>query len=237
MSVLASNICVIQLARGICDDAISWGELSVSLGEASKTSVLQMMYTNLVDAYVLAGREGDAVRYMERAREWLVPRRRWKFHCAFLMVNAAFALIQGNVALALECVDRLETIARGREDAVPIPGSYWKLRIFKAAHRGTAQEAARLVKFGRNLFRDCPIHDLEILAAKAWLELRTYGKHSAATMQELSLFETRGALGRKALLAAQGFLNSADSNRHEDFGTQEFVQPRPPGETRPDVLR
>ena len=212
MSLLASNICVVQLARGLCDDAVRWGELSVTLGEASKTSVLQMTYTNLVDAYVLAGREGDAITCMERAREWLVPRRRWKFHCAFLTVNAAFALIQGNTALALECIDRLEAVARGREEAVPIPGSYWKLRIFKAAHLGSSEDADRLVRLAVSLFRDsCPLYYLEILAAKAWLEFRTQGLNSSETLKELSLFDESGAVGRRALLAAQGFLRSAPS--------------------------
>ena len=209
MSTLASNICIVQLDRGLCDDAVKWGELSVNLGEASKTSVLQMTYTNLVDAYVLAGRESDAVNCMRRAREWLVPRRRWKFHCAFLMVNAAFALIQGNTALALECIERLEAVARGKEQAVPIPGSYWKLRIFKEAHLGSIEEARRLAQYCTALFREtCPLHYLDVLAAKAWLELRTDGQHRAATLQELRMFDAFEAFGRRALLTAQGFLRS-----------------------------
>ncbi len=209
MSTLASNICIVQLDRGLCDDAVRWGELSVKLGEASKTSVLQMTYTNLVDAYVLAGRESDAVNSMRRAREWLVPKRRWKFHCAFLMVNAAFALIQGNTALALECVERLEAVARGKEQAVPIPGSYWKLRIFKEAHLGSTEEAQRLVQFCTALFREtCPLHYLDVLAAKAWLEFRTNGQTGKETLEELRMFDDFEAHGRRALLVAQGFLRA-----------------------------
>lgn len=209
MATMASNICVVQLARGLTEDAVKWGELSVTLGEASKASVLQMTYTNLVDAYVLAGRERDAVICMERAREWLVPRRRWRFHCGFLMVSAAFALIQGNTALALDCVERLEAIARGKEQAIPIPGSYWKLRIFKEAHLGSIEEATRLAEFSTALFREtCPLHYLDVLAAKAWLERRTNGRNRSETLRELRLFDEFEAPGRRALLAAQGFLRS-----------------------------
>jgi len=208
MAVMASNICVVELARGFYDEAVRWGELSVRLGEASKTSVLQMTYTNLADAYALAGRNGDAVNCLARAKAWLIPRRRWKFHCAFLSVNAAFALIQGNIALALECIGQLEASARGREEAVPIPGSYWKLRIFRAAHCGTLEEAMSLVQRSEALFRDCPIHYLEVLAAKSWLEFRTGGENRQQTVWELSMFEKLGAHGRRALLTAQGFLRS-----------------------------
>jgi DNA-binding SARP family transcriptional activator len=212
VSVMASNICVVQLARGLCDDAIRWGEMSVTFGEASKSSLLQTTYTNLVDAYVLGGRESDAIICMERAREWLVPRRRWRFHCGFLMVNAAFALIQGNTSLALECIDRLEAVARGREEAVPIPGSYWKLRIFKAAHLGSPEEANRLVRLAVALFRNsCPMYYLDVLAAKTWLESRTQGGNSSETLKELSIFDEVGAVGRRALLTAQGFLRPAPS--------------------------
>src|SRR5207247_1314742 len=143
MSVLASNLGVIQAARGLYDDAIGWGERSVALGEATKSIALQMAHTNLADAYVLVGREGDAIASIERARELLVPTRRWKFHCGFLEVNAAFSLVRGNVGLALDLIGQLEVLSLGKERAVPIPGAYWKLRIFKEGHLGTLEEAHR----------------------------------------------------------------------------------------------
>src|SRR5262245_52066232 len=64
MSVLASNMCVIETARGMYAEAIRWGETSIALGEASHSSTLQMTFTNLVDAYLLVGREADAVAQM-----------------------------------------------------------------------------------------------------------------------------------------------------------------------------
>jgi hypothetical protein len=210
MSVLASNLTVIQVARGFYDDAIKWGEWSAALGEATKSSALQMAYTNLADAYVLIGRESDAVASIERAREWLVPKRRWKFHCGFLIVNAAFSLIRGNVGLALGLISQLEMISRGKERAVPIPGAYCKLRIFREAHSGSLDEAHKLVEYSTKQFRDaCPLHYLDVLAAKAWLEVRMNGENSRETLQELCVFDELGAMGRKELLTAQGFLKPA----------------------------
>jgi tetratricopeptide (TPR) repeat protein len=207
MSVLASNICVLQTARGEYDNAIEWGELSVSLGESSHSSALQMTYTNLVDPYVLTGRESEAVDLMQRARDWLVPRRRWKFHCGFLVVSAAFELIRNNISLALSLIRDLEEVARDREEAVPIQGAYWKLRIFKTAHMESLSEAERMAEIATARLRDrCPMQYLDILAAKAWLETKTLGRQTAATTAELHVFESFGAIGRRALLTAQGFL-------------------------------
>jgi tetratricopeptide (TPR) repeat protein len=207
MSLMASNLCIVQHTRGFYDEAVKWGEMSVTLGEASNSSALQMSYTNLLDAYVLVGRESAAVACMDRARDWLVPKRRWKFHFGFLVVSAAYALIRGNTSLALDIIGHLEAIGRDREEGVPMPGPYWKLRIFKSAHLGTPEEAQHLVRSSTALFRDkCPLHYLDVLAAKAWLETRVNGKNTPETLSELRVFENVGALGRRALLTAQGFL-------------------------------
>src|SRR6185503_12375313 len=64
-SVMASNIGVVQTARGEYNEAIKWGELSVELGVWCKSSALQMTYTNLVDPYVLTGRHAEALALME----------------------------------------------------------------------------------------------------------------------------------------------------------------------------
>ena len=212
MSIMASNICVVQTARGLYQDAIEWGEMSIALGESSNSSALQMTYTNLVDSYILTGKEEAAVALMERARNWLVPKRRWKFHCGFLVVSAALELVRGNTSLALDIIRDMEAVGRGREDANPIPGPYWKLSIFRAGHIGSAAEAWRLVELSTAQLRvNCPLHYLDVLAAKAWLEIRTFGKNSSETLRDLATFEDAGAFGRIALLSAQGFLKPLPS--------------------------
>ncbi len=217
MSILASNICVLQTGRGLYDEAIKWGELSVHLGESSKSSALQMAYSNLADAYILVGRDTEAVALMDRSRDWLIPKRRWKFHCGFLVASAAFELIRGNISLALDLIEDMEDIARDREEALPIHGAYWKLRIFKCALLGKPSNAEQMVQSATALLRDrCPNQYLDVLAAKAWLENRTMGEPRAATYSELDLFEQVGAVGRRALLTAQGFLSPLPSSESKD---------------------
>jgi hypothetical protein len=210
LSLMASNLCVAQAARSLYDDAIKWGELSVRLGVSSKSSTLQMSYSNLADPYILVGKHAEAVACMDSAREWMAPRRRWKFHCAFLIGSAAFALIQGNTALAVDLIGQLEGYVRGREDGVPIRGSYLKLRIFREAHIGTLEQAFRIAQQGAELLRDkCPLDYLDVVAGRAWLEQRTNGEYSPETIRELRVFEDAGALGRIELLAVQGFLKAS----------------------------
>jgi len=229
MSVMASNLCVIQTARGLYDDAIRWGELSVTLGESSASSVLAMTYTNLADAYVLVGRGAEALELMNRARRWLVPKRRWKFHCAFLVVSAAFELIRGNTSLALDLAGEMESIARDREEAVPIHGGYWKLRILRSAHIGTQEETERFVRTGTELCQTrCPIQYLDVLGAKSWLENRTLGRNTPETIRELHLFEKYGAPGRRALLTAQGFLLPSPSLGGASHSSSSPVRQRVP---------
>jgi len=207
ISLLAANLCTLQVTRGRYDDAITYGRMSIALGEASSSSVLQMSYTNLMDACVLIGKEDAAIECMEGARRWLVPERRWKFRCGFLVETAAFALIQGNVGLALELIGQLEEIARDREEAVPMQGPYWKLRVFREAHLGHLQEAQRISASVSARFRaTCPLHYLDLLAARAWLETWKSGQLTSETANDLGIFEETGAVGRKALLTAQGFL-------------------------------
>jgi len=88
-----------------------------------------------------------------------------------------------------------------------MPGSYWKLRIFKEAQIGQLDEAFKIVRTSTMLLRDhCPLYYFDVLAAKSWLELRTRRRHSPETVRELAAFEGAGVVGRAALLTAQGFL-------------------------------
>jgi DNA-binding SARP family transcriptional activator len=208
-STVAANLCTLQVGRGEYNDAIRWGELGVRLGQAVSSSTLLTSYTNLMDAYVLVGQDTAAAECLEAARRWLGPERRWKLRCAFFVEAGAFALIQGNVALALDLIGQLESLTQGREEAVPMPGPYWKLKIFRRAHLGKTEEAFQMAAtMGEVLREQFPLHYLDILAATAWLERRTTGQASVETDMELGVFDSVGLPGRRALFAAQGFLPS-----------------------------
>jgi hypothetical protein len=195
------------MSRGNYGEAISYGEMSVRLGEASSSSSLLASYTNLMDPYLLTGREESALQCLENARKWLVPGRRWKLQCAFFVEAASFALIQRNHSLALDLIAQLDVIARGRENAVPMPGPYWKLKAFRMTHVGDVEGARAIVQlFSESWKRACPYHYLDILAVKAWMEWHEQGRMNEQTEAELRVFDEMGAVGRKTLLTLQGFL-------------------------------
>src|SRR5206468_3141257 len=133
VSLIASNLCTVYMNWGNYDEAIRYGQMSVKYGEASSSSGLLVSYTNLIDPYMLQGREDSALEYLERARRWLGPQRRWKLRHTFLAEAASFALMRHNVALALDFITQMEAAGRGREEVVLMPGAYWKMRSFKMA--------------------------------------------------------------------------------------------------------
>jgi len=209
VSTLSANLCAVQVTRGQFEDAFRFGELSIRAGQArpNNNPILLISYTNLLDAYTLTGKSREATECLDKAKEWIASERRWKMRCAFETEIAAFALTQGNVHLALDLIARLEDTARNREDGVPMLGPYWKLKAFRAAHLGMADEAFQMLNVVGGRVRDtCPFVYLDILAARAWLERRVLGLQTDETNLELRMFDRTGALGRKALLGAQGFL-------------------------------
>jgi DNA-binding SARP family transcriptional activator/tetratricopeptide (TPR) repeat protein len=207
VSQIAANLCTTHMNRGNYAESVSYGEMSVRLGEASSSSSLLTSYTNLIDPYLLTGREESARQCLESARRWLVPERRWKLQCAFFVEAASFALVQRNCALALDLIAQLEVIARDRESAVPMPGPYWKLKAFRKTHLGHVDEARAIVQlFAESWKHACPYHYLDILAVKAWVEVNQEGRVSEETEAELEIFDDMEAVGRRTLLALQGFL-------------------------------
>ena len=208
-SMIASNLCLIHTSRGEYDDAIRFGRLSTFWGTTgSANNPIQLFgYINLTDAYALAGRQDEAVRSLEAAREWLGSERRWRVRCAFLVSVAAFALMQGNTGLALDSIAQMESVTRGKDHAITMPGPYWKLKCYRAAHLGGAEDALTVAsRVGETLRTTCPFYYLDVLAAKAWLERQVLGRQTEQTDAELEIFEILQVKGKKALLVAQGFL-------------------------------
>ena len=208
-TLIASNLCLIHTNRGEYDEAIRYGRLSTEwAGKGSLSNpLLVISHMNLVDAYALTGRQDEAAQCLERARGSLNSERRWRIHCAFLVEAAAFAIILGNVGLALDTIAQIEGLARGRENAFPMPGPYWKLKFYRAAHLGGAADAlSSASSLGESLRMKCPFYYFDVLAARAWLERQVLGLQTDYTNSELSTLETAQVPGKRALLIAQGFL-------------------------------
>jgi hypothetical protein len=109
--------------------------------------------------------------------------------------------------LALQLTEEVESIARDRERPVPEAGMFWKLRILHTEYTAPAERTSEMAKHAQELFRGRhAVYFLETLAAGAWVERRRHGGITNETEKDLELFETWGALGLRASLAAQGFL-------------------------------
>jgi hypothetical protein len=206
---MATNLCIVEGSLGDYDEAIRYGQMSGRWASTCpRTPVLGGTHTNLADVYILTGREDKALQCLEASEASLGPRSRWRDRCAIVTCRAVLALVQGNLNLALDLIGQVETLARGREDAFPLPGPMWKLKLFRSAHLGSASEALASASSVGAVFRTkCPFHYLDVLAVKAWLERRVLGRQTEDTESELHRFRNLQVPGKMALLTAQGFLD------------------------------
>jgi tetratricopeptide (TPR) repeat protein len=210
-SIVAANLCGVEGGRGEYAEAIRYGQMSVGWAGTSSHSnpILGLNHSNLADWYVLTGCYDKALQCIETAETLAGPKPRWRVRCALLTERASFVLVQGNIQLALDLIGQLEGLAQGRESAFPLPGSLWKLKLFRAAHLGSADEALALASsVGAGRLAKCPYYCLDVLAARAWLERRIIGRQTDQTDADLEIFTTLGLRGKKALLTAQGFLTN-----------------------------
>lgn len=208
LCTLAANLCGVLMNRGNYEDALRHGQLSVKYGEACSSSYLMVSYLNLIDPYMLLGQEAAAVECLEKAKKWMTPERRWRLRLQFHTEAASFALMQGNIAMAMDLVNQLESISREREIAIPMPGAYWKLRAFRMAMLGQVDAAYSTVCTLERKWKNSMVFAyLDMLATKAWLEKLQHGIISRETDDQLAIFEQLGAIGKKELLVRQGFLD------------------------------
>ena len=207
-STMASNLCIVEGGLGDYEESIRHGQMSGRwVAMSSRGPILGGTHTNLADVYILTGRVDLALQCLEVSEASLGPRSRWRDRCAIVTCRAALALVQGNLNLALDLIGQVEHLARGREDAFPLPGPMWKFKLFRAAHLGSPKEALASASSVCTVLRaKCPFHYLDVLAVKAWLERRVFGRQTEETIGELEIFKTLGIPGKKALLTAQGFL-------------------------------
>jgi tetratricopeptide (TPR) repeat protein len=213
VSMTSANLTTLYMLAGHFPDAIKSGHLSIEVGAALQSHPrLASAYSNLAEAYALSGDREKALEYSSRAQRWVQTQGTWRAHIEVLCERANMALVMGNLALALDLVQSLESAAAGRERAVPEAGMFEKLRLFGLAHRAGIDEAYSAATSNRDRFLERhPVYFLEVVAALAWLEKAKYGCLTRQTSEELSLFDSWGATGLKAALAAQGFLDQSGS--------------------------
>ena len=208
LSTTISNLCSLYILTGNFQEAIRMGLLSVEVGRAIPSQPnLMSSHTNLAEAYMLSGERRRALQCLEDGRRWMEVSRSWRAKMDFLCESANLALMMDNVSLALQLIESIESIARGRELAAPEAGMFEKLRIFRAEHVSGNDAASEIASSARDRFKKRnTVYYLEALAATAWLEKRKLGAYARETEEELALFDQVGARGLKAALSGQGFL-------------------------------
>ena len=207
-SIVANNLCILYTNHGDYARGIKYGETSLAFAKrALRRSDFFPTYDSLADAYLLDG-QIDRARECHLAGEGLEGKaRRWGEQMLYDLEYANFALVTGNIPMALEFGDRIVRNGRGRELIVPDAGVYYKNVVFWAAHTKGEQVAWSILNGALDAFRDRHLLNyLVLLGVKAWLERRTEGTITDMTLEELRLFDLVEMPGKRELLRAQGFL-------------------------------
>ncbi len=208
VSRILSNLTTTSTTLGRYEEAIKLGRRSVELGKRSISQPeLLTAYTNLGDAYFLIGDRERAAECLEDAKEWIATHDDWHMTVVFLFENAVRTLATGNVAMALRTQKEIETLTGRGKRLHTHGGIAAKLEVLQTFHESGATAAMVLARERKNFFKSrVPLFYLDALAACAWAERLGTGTYSCETTEELKVFETWGAVGKRALLQAQGFI-------------------------------
>jgi len=208
-SRILSNMTLVCTTSARYEEAIQLGCRSVELGRRNVNQPeLVTSYANLGDAYLLTGDRERASDCLQRAKEWVATHDDWYMTVVFLFENASRALATGNVALALSIKRELDTLTGSNQQLHVQGGLSVKLDVLRTLHEKGPGSARQLALERKNFFRmRVPLFYLDALAACAWLEKLSDGTYSIETEDELKVFDIWGAVGKRALLEAQGFLD------------------------------
>ena len=208
-SRLLSNLTVVCTTLARYEEAIELGCRSIELGQRNiNQPELVTAYANLGDAYLLTGDRERASDCLVQAKEWVATHDDWYMTVIFLFENAGRALATGNVALALSIKREIDSLTGSAQQLHVQGGLSVKLDVLRALHEEGLESASQLAIERKCFFRSRdPFYYLDALAVSAWLEKTADGRYSSQTEEELRVFDTWGAVGRRALLKAQGFLD------------------------------
>jgi DNA-binding SARP family transcriptional activator/tetratricopeptide (TPR) repeat protein len=208
-SRILANLTMVSNSQANYGPAIAFGERSIELAKANPNQPeLVPAYANLGDAYLLSGDRERAVDCLEKAKEWVDTHDDWQMTVVYLFENASRALTTGNVPLALNLQRELEKLTEGGQRFTIHAGLSTKLEALRTVHDVGPIGVADFLRERKNFFRDrVPFYYLDVLGAAAWIEKLCAGRYSTETEKELEIFESCGALGKRALLQAQGFLH------------------------------
>ncbi len=208
-SIICSNLSASYLISAEIDSAIAYGEESLAVGRrAPAQPALLRTYSNLAFAYLLAGDVRKAKDCLVSWQRWIQNGRSWAVNLEYYCESASIELAFGNTSDALKLIAQAERELQGRGYLFINQGELERLRVFSAYHTEGGEAARVLAEESLERFKDRHVLAyLEAVAALAWVDMRLLGEHSEATRSRLLMFETYQASGKRAVLAAQGFLD------------------------------
>jgi DNA-binding SARP family transcriptional activator/tetratricopeptide (TPR) repeat protein len=208
VSLTAWNLGATHLMGGQIEDAIRCGEESLTMGRRAPTQPgLLRTFSGLALAHILQGRTAAALEYLEALKRWMQDGRSWAVKMEYCCEAAEIELATGNEGEALKLIAQAEQQFQERGYLFINQGTLERLRVFLAYHTRGPDVAFQLASEFVSQFKDRhQLAYLEVVAALAWIERKATGVCSASTETELLLFEKQRASGKRAILAAQGFL-------------------------------
>jgi tetratricopeptide (TPR) repeat protein len=207
-SLLLANLASLESTRGHFESGLSFAQRALEYARADVSQPHEVMiHLVLMENYALLGRIGEAQVAMDSARASLESTPTVMNRLQFDLEGASFALLMGNLRLALSLIDDAEQAWQGQELFLQDAGIFERLRSFRAAHTQGLPAARDLLDAAGRRFKTVhPHYYVNLLPMKAWLEARTDGKYSRETEEEIGLLKGLDLAGKRIMWAAQGFL-------------------------------
>lgn len=207
-SITCSNLGASFLIEGKVEQAINFGEKSLAFGRrAPSQPALLRTWSNLAHAYLLAGWREKAQECLESIQGWIKDGRSWAIRTEYYCESASLELAFGNKIEALSLLSQAEQQLAGSGYSFVAQGMLDRLMVFLAYHTKGPDVAHALAAEAVGRYRDRNLLAyLDGVSALAWTEMATTGQYVQSTEDQLALFESYRAGGKKQMLQLQGFL-------------------------------
>ena len=144
---------------------------------------------------------------MESARESIIDSPTMINRLTFYLEAAGFALMIGNIQMALDLIEQAECAVQGQDLFPQDAGMFARYRAFRAVHVQGVGPALEIVRTAEQRFEKAhPLYYINLLPAKAWLERKVSGCYTKETEDCLNSLSDYGLNGKRATWTAQGFL-------------------------------
>jgi DNA-binding SARP family transcriptional activator/tetratricopeptide (TPR) repeat protein len=207
-SIVSANLGMVDNSRGRFESALAHGTRASEYARSDVNQPLRtIVYVTLMESCALLGRFDEAKKWMDLARGSMVEAPTMINRLTFYLEAAGFALMIGNVRLALSLTEEAEEAVQGQDLFPQDAGIFARYRAFRAVHMQGIEPALDIVKAAVERFeRTHPLYYVNVLPAKAWIEQMAHGCYSKETEDGLRRLSDYDLDGKRATWRAQGFL-------------------------------